>query len=164
MSRIEDERQQQLQSRKQLINEFNILTSRSRPSLSHDYSSSCSRFDFSSCQKNSMSITIVQRHQQQQRQRRRQHGIAMLFAIVSLLVFVSPHAVVDALPAAVANSNSGGGGGGGRGGLNVVKLPSLYWHVNNRLFSDPNQQVCTRVFFLLKCQSTINSYISTVNI
>jgi hypothetical protein len=39
--------------------------------------------------------------------------------------------VVERLPSAVDASTAG---------LNVVKLPSLYWNVNNRLFSDPTSQ------------------------
>lgn len=51
--------------------------------------------------------------------------------VVFVALFSSSSSIVVVVNAAPANNPANG--------LNVVKLPALYWNVNNRLFSDSNQ-------------------------
>ena len=58
-------------------------------------------------------------------------SLVHIFVLVVFVALFSSSSIV-VVNAAPANSNPANG-------LNVVKLPALYWNVNNRLFSDSNQ-------------------------
>ena len=57
-------------------------------------------------------------------------SIVHIFVLVVFVALFSSSSIV-VVNAAPANNPANG--------LNVVKLPALYWNVNNRLFSDSNQ-------------------------
>lgn len=61
----------------------------------------------------------------------------LMIVMFSLTIVTRPFMLVTAaaIPSSSLSSSSSNG-------LNVVKLPSLYWNVNNRLFSDVDQVCC----------------------
>lgn len=62
--------------------------------------------------------------------------VVFLIVLFGFKISNNPVSALPMLPSLSSNANTNT-----NHGLNVVKLPSLYWNVNNRLFSDSNQ-VC----------------------
>lgn len=67
--------------------------------------------------------------------------------VVFIALFSSSSSIVVVVNAAPANNPANG--------LNVVKLPALYWNVNNRLFSDSNQVSFSSYLLLMSIKSCV---------